>query len=924
MTELYTRCPHCHTVFKLHTAQLDAAGGKVRCGACLHVFVAKEHLVRPKQPVAPATPKPPAINTSTPPQPKPVNNPEPMPPQASVTQNQPIAKPELFATRSAPAETITPEIAGSPSKSTKTEEKAARAEAAKIENAIKPVVTPRPSTPSITPAPTNTAKNEPVTAIPTSVMAEPESHDLNLTPATTAESASQTSAPKPTPIAEVDNTASNKIGAAINSDFDNPFAAFEQFDLLTPIGGESGAQPKRSEKSTEPSTDLKAQESAQIPEYFLHHKDEEPIPDTLAKTETSVQAPHIKTVTKEDPFAAFDTFDAPPAKTSAGSVSEPLAKRIAANAPESSEMASPTSSPEHFEITNLPKPTSFDVEPAEETNFSYPRSTTPPSHMVKMPLADTAVENDWDQLKPPKKDRVEPVFDDNNGLELEDIENAEENTATSSDTALNRDEWQSDHRHSKVKSTSEFPFDAEDTKAAFDEMQEVHLERSPFALERKPTSFNKPSVPSSGAESTQRFSEKVDITEEIIIPEPLINEAHRAITNDEASSPTVSASNAPGPSESDALHVDFSVPNDLDIDVVDVDASSPTAIDMDLRVMALVEEDASDAHLLSSEDSSIVGIDDVLAPDAEVIALHDDATPEPDFSEQEVPGAVGLAESDSDILERPTKQGESDWGKQALKDNVLSKPSNLQKKPEISAAAKDVDFGETDDNWIMPSAKLQTVDIANPIKPKPTPAKAPQRFSAKNEGELAIERDWHIEALEAHGFDSDLLQEPKPRSYKGLMWAALALLLMSGLAAQYFWSHRVQLREDPQWSATVESVCQYVECSLPPRQDLSKIQLKQKSVIKERDDPSKLKIDLLIINNASFDQFYPDLLVRFTNIEGKIVAEDRFAPKEYLRELPEDHMMPAGIPVHVSFMVKSPSTTVTGYEFQFLPSAAKP
>ena len=54
MTELYTRCPHCHTVFKLHTAQLDAAGGKVRCGACLHVFVAKEHLVRPKQAAATA------------------------------------------------------------------------------------------------------------------------------------------------------------------------------------------------------------------------------------------------------------------------------------------------------------------------------------------------------------------------------------------------------------------------------------------------------------------------------------------------------------------------------------------------------------------------------------------------------------------------------------------------------------------------------------------------------------------------------------------------------------------------------------------------------------------------------------------------------------------------------------------------------
>lgn len=40
-----TRCPYCKTSFHLGPLQLHAAGGKVRCGACLNVFDAKSHFL---------------------------------------------------------------------------------------------------------------------------------------------------------------------------------------------------------------------------------------------------------------------------------------------------------------------------------------------------------------------------------------------------------------------------------------------------------------------------------------------------------------------------------------------------------------------------------------------------------------------------------------------------------------------------------------------------------------------------------------------------------------------------------------------------------------------------------------------------------------------------------------------------------------
>lgn len=38
-----TKCPHCHTSFRVTEAQLATARGLVRCGACLEVFNAPEH-----------------------------------------------------------------------------------------------------------------------------------------------------------------------------------------------------------------------------------------------------------------------------------------------------------------------------------------------------------------------------------------------------------------------------------------------------------------------------------------------------------------------------------------------------------------------------------------------------------------------------------------------------------------------------------------------------------------------------------------------------------------------------------------------------------------------------------------------------------------------------------------------------------------
>ena len=85
MTESFvTQCPHCRTSFRVNHAQLGAAHGAVRCGACLHVFNAAQQLLaqRQNQPGAAHVAAPPAAKPSIAPQ-------NPAPAAAKVPQPRP-------------------------------------------------------------------------------------------------------------------------------------------------------------------------------------------------------------------------------------------------------------------------------------------------------------------------------------------------------------------------------------------------------------------------------------------------------------------------------------------------------------------------------------------------------------------------------------------------------------------------------------------------------------------------------------------------------------------------------------------------------------------------------------------------------------------------------------------------------------------
>ena len=102
-SSLVTQCPHCRTSFRVNQAQLGAAKGAVRCGACLHVFNAVQHMLGepPSDPPAPvaSTPRPaPGATAEAPPAAAQVARPTPAPAPAPAPE---IASPPANAAQGA-------------------------------------------------------------------------------------------------------------------------------------------------------------------------------------------------------------------------------------------------------------------------------------------------------------------------------------------------------------------------------------------------------------------------------------------------------------------------------------------------------------------------------------------------------------------------------------------------------------------------------------------------------------------------------------------------------------------------------------------------------------------------------------------------------------------------------------------------------
>lgn len=151
----------------------------------------------------------------------------------------------------------------------------------------------------------------------------------------------------------------------------------------------------------------------------------------------------------------------------------------------------------------------------------------------------------------------------------------------------------------------------------------------------------------------------------------------------------------------------------------------------------------------------------------------------------------------------------------------------------------------------------------------------------------------------------------------GWLWALGVVLLMLALAAQtaYFRFDTLSKREP--WRAIYAQICPVLGCQLPAQVDINAVHTSNLVVRSHPQIPGALAVEAVLVNRAPFDQPFPTLQLRFTDLKNAPVASRRFTPQDYLKgELSGRKLMPAGNPVHIALDIVDPGPEAVNYELR--------
>lgn len=156
---------------------------------------------------------------------------------------------------------------------------------------------------------------------------------------------------------------------------------------------------------------------------------------------------------------------------------------------------------------------------------------------------------------------------------------------------------------------------------------------------------------------------------------------------------------------------------------------------------------------------------------------------------------------------------------------------------------------------------------------------------------------------------------PEPRRW----WTPLIILLgLSALVAEIFWLQFEGWSRDTAIRPIYAVACDWFGCQLPVLRDVEKMSTRNLVVRSHPDLSGALIVDAVIVNQADFAQPYPVLELRFTSIDGNLVAGRRFQPAEYLSgELLGSTQMATLTPIRIELQIEDPGGEAVNYFLNF-------
>jgi len=169
--------------------------------------------------------------------------------------------------------------------------------------------------------------------------------------------------------------------------------------------------------------------------------------------------------------------------------------------------------------------------------------------------------------------------------------------------------------------------------------------------------------------------------------------------------------------------------------------------------------------------------------------------------------------------------------------------------------------------------------------------------------------------------DLDFHADERLHRLRPLGWLVIVILLIL-LAGQFAWLQKDTYARMDQWRGLYQKACDTLGCELPEQIDLNSI--RTSVLVREHKDP-RLKdiriVDIVLTNKAPFKQVFPVLLLQYTDVNGKLIADQMFYPDKYLKgELTGVELMPINTRIYISLPIRTPSKNAVNYQLLLNPA----
>lgn len=148
-------------------------------------------------------------------------------------------------------------------------------------------------------------------------------------------------------------------------------------------------------------------------------------------------------------------------------------------------------------------------------------------------------------------------------------------------------------------------------------------------------------------------------------------------------------------------------------------------------------------------------------------------------------------------------------------------------------------------------------------------------------------------------------------------WLIIGILTMT-LLIQLAVADRAHLSQIDRYRPTVALLCRLLQCTLPLWHEPTAFTMLHRQISAVPSRPGILQIQISFRNDARWPQAWPDVALRLSDAEGRLIGARRFQPTHYLgRSVTAYPSLLPGQSAHSTFYIREPAANTAAFTFEF-------